>query len=399
MTVDSRVASRVRPGESEPLSRRPRTKRAAQPDSPRSWSRLLLPRTLAFVWAPIAVATVLHYSTPPEIDWVHNVLRRVYYLPIIVAAFQHGLRGGLAAATVVSIGYVPHAFLQLGPLGHSDPGGPIEKALEIVVYNLVGAVAGYLADASTRRNTELRRALDEQQRLQKQLVRAGRLSALGEVVAGIAHEVKNPLHALRGTAEIVDPLVSKDAPERRMWELHVSEIDRLQRVADRFLSFASPHHIEPVRVDLRDVAQRLVELVSADAHQREIDVRIDVPSQAVVSDGDRDLLAQVALNIAVNAMRAIGEGPGTLLVRVLRNVEVDGQELHALRIENDGPPIPDDDIERLFDPFTSGGSDGSGLGLSISERIAEQHGGFIDAANEGLGVAFTVYLPRAADPG
>ena len=208
--------------------------------APYSWRSLWTARTIALVWLPIALIGVLHYATDPSLLWVHNVLRRLYYLPIIVAAFQAGLRGGLAASVVASLTYLPHAFAHIGHLAHSDPGSTDREGLEIVVYNLAGAVAGYFATAERKRRAELRVALEEQQRLQRQLVRAGRLSALGEVVAGIAHEIRNPLHALRGTAEIVDPLIAKGREERRMWEIHVAELERLDRVATRFLSFASP---------------------------------------------------------------------------------------------------------------------------------------------------------------
>ena len=85
-----------------------------------------------------------------------------------------------------------------------------------MLYNVVGCVAGYLADLEHRRRIELQKVLDERERLQQELVRAGRLSALGEVVAGIAHEIRNPLHSLKGTAEVVDPLIPHAAEERPM---------------------------------------------------------------------------------------------------------------------------------------------------------------------------------------
>jgi signal transduction histidine kinase len=283
----------------------------------------------------------------------------------------------------------------MGHLAHTDPGTPIEKALEVVLYNLTGAVAGYLAQAERQRRAELRVALDEQQRLQKQLVRAGRLGALGEVVAGIAHEIRNPLHALRGTAEIVDPLVPQGTEERRMWEIHVSELERLDRVATRFLSFASPKPIEPAPLDLREVAERLVDLVGADARKKGARMVSELPPEAVTVRGDRDQLAQVALNIALNALRAVGPQRGTVRVSVRASVGSGPLDMAALVIENDGPPIPEQELEHLFDPFHGSADGGTGLGLSISERIVEQHGGFIEAANGGLGVTFSVLLPRA----
>ena len=124
------------------------------------WQGLGSLRMVLGVWVPILVIGLLHYGTGAEHSWIHNVLRRLYYLPIIFAAFGLGLRGGLLSAAVVSLTYLPHAFLHIGHLAHTDPAGPVEKALEMVLYNIVGAVAGYLADAERRRRAQLREALD-----------------------------------------------------------------------------------------------------------------------------------------------------------------------------------------------------------------------------------------------
>ena len=349
--------------------------------------RLLSPVMLAAVWLPIAIITALHYGTSHEYHWVHDVLRRVYYLPIVIAALRAGLLGGLVSAAAVSAAYVPHAFVLVH---HFDPARSVEKAMEILLYFIVATVAGYLSDKERNRRSQLEEALDEQRRLTGQLVRAGRLSALGEVVAGIAHEVKNPLHSLAGTAEIVDPLIPKNAEEHRMWEIHKREIGRLQKVSERFLSFAKPAPIEAIVLDLVDVAGRVVELAGAQARQKGITLEKSISAEPVMVTGDLDALAQIGLNIALNAIKAIGDDGGTILLSVSTR-DVDGESRALMCIENSGPPVPEEQLERLFDPFYSG-EDSTGLGLSISSRIAEQHGGFIEAKNTGMGVRFTLYL-------
>lgn len=343
------------------------------------------------VWGPIVVVTAVHFGTHPDQQWIHDVLRRLYYLPIILAAFRLGLVGGITAALVTTLAYLPHAFTGVH---HHDPAPWLEKALEIVLYNVVGVVAGYLAGLERRRRQELQRALNEQQRLQQQLVRAGRLGALGEVVAGIAHEIKNPLHALKGSAEIIATEIPEEGQARKMWNMHTRELDRLERVAEQFLSFARPAGPELRDVDLRDVARRLDELVAADARNKGIDLELQLPDDPVPVKGDRDQLAQIAINLALNGVRALeSSGGGHMRVSVERRGT--SGETAVLTLENDGPPLPEDRLEHLFDPFVSGNDDGTGLGLSISSRIAEQHAGWLEAENAGLGVRFSLLLPAS----
>lgn len=351
---------------------------------------MLSARAAARVWLPIAAFTALHYLTGMEHDWAHDVLRRMYYLPIVLAAFDHGLRGGLLAAAVTSLVYLPHAF-SLSPGHHHDPGGGLDKALEMLLYNLVGATAGLLADRERSRRRELQRALADQQRLTRELVRAGRLSALGEVVAGLAHEIKNPLHALAGTAEVVDPLIPRDAEERPLWDIHVAELGRLSRLAERFLSFARPSPSELIALDLRRVAEQVAELCVADARGKGVAVELDLPPEPVEIRGDGDQLASLGLHVAVNALRAIAATgrPGRL------RIAARSEGAHALLIlDNDGPPLTAAERPHMFEPFHSGDVQGTGLGLAIAARIADQHGGTIDADNAGLGVRFTLRLPR-----
>jgi len=370
-------------------------------DRPRLAS-LLSVRMLLIAWLPAALITLAHYATGPHLHWLHDVLRRLYYLPILFAAFSHGLRGGMLLAVAVAAAYSPHAFTHLMQI---DPAHTLEKVLELLLYLVVGGVAGLLVDRERRRHeqlaattVQLRQALEEQRRTADQLVRAGRLAALGEMVAGIAHELKNPLHALRGTAEVVDGAVDEKSPQHRMWELHKREIDRLDQVAERFLSFARPTPPERRDVDLHHVVDRTATLGRAQARQHRVELVVDPTPDGCTCrvQADEQQLAQVLLNITLNAVQALGQRGRGGTVRFAVDERRRGEAVYrVVTVTNDGPPIPEEHLERIFDPFVTTKSEGVGLGLSIASRIVEGHDGFIEVRNlEGeAGVELSVWLP------
>ncbi len=360
-------------------------------------------RMLLYAWLPCLVITVFHYRTPAHHGWVHDVLRRLYYLPILFAAFSGGLRGGIVLSVFASLIYFPHAFISLVA---RDPGDALEKGLEILLYNLVAVVAGLLVDRERReRETQERLArklsesLEEQRRIESQLIRAGRLGALGELTAGIAHEIKNPLHAMKGTAEILRDVVPEEAPERRMLEIHMEEIDRLAQTAERFLTFARPAPADRRPTDLRDVVVRVASLVATQARKEGVTTAVSTGTgnEAPVVMGDPDRLTQLLLNVAINGVQAMAPGGGGTLSIALRTERQGGRTVHVATVANTGPPIPEEQLERIFDPFFTTKDGGTGLGLSICSRIADQHDGVLSVANlpDGGGVAFSLALPAS----
>lgn len=368
--------------------------------------RPVFSRRMVFVaWVPCLLITVLHYRTLSEYAWAHDVLRRLYYLPILFAAFSGGVRGGISVSVFASLIYFPHAFLSL--VAH-DPGDALEKGLEILLYNIVAVVAGLLVDRERREREKQQRlakrlseALEEQRRIESQLIRAGRLGALGELTAGIAHEIKNPLHTMKGTAEILRDAIPSGAPERRMLDIHMEEIDRLGQTAERFLTFARPAPSDRRPLDLREVVRRVASLVETQARKegvRTAVTRYDGEEPPVVM-GDADQLTQLLLNIAINGVQAMtGRGGGMLSFSVFPERH-GGQGYFCVGLKNDGPSIPDDQRERIFDPFYTTKDGGTGLGLSICSRIADQHDGLLSVRNlpEGRGVEFTLALAAGGD--
>ncbi|HEY7585931.1 MAG TPA: ATP-binding protein, partial [Candidatus Deferrimicrobiaceae bacterium] len=240
-------------------------------------------------------------------------------------------------------------------------------------------------------------ALEEQRRIEMQLIRAGRLGALGEMTAGIAHEIKNPLHAMKGTAEILRDVVPPDAPERRMLDLHLGEIDRLAQTAERFLTFARPAPTDRRPLDLREVVRRVVSLVETQARKDGVGTVMvsEKEGDARMVLGDADQLTQLLLNIAINGVQAMApRGGGTLAFSI--DLDRRGEKrFYVVRVANTGPPIPSDQLERIFDPFFTTKDGGTGLGLSIGSRIADQHDGVLNVRNlqDGKGVEFSLALP------
>ena len=364
---------------------------------------IFTPRMVVTAWIPCLVITALHYRTGAHHAWGHDVLRRLYYLPILFAAFSDGLRGGVTVSVFASLVYLPHAFTSLLV---QDPADALEKGLEVILYNTVAVVAGLLVDRERRERERQERlasrlgdALAEQRRIEAQLIRAGKLGALGEMTAGIAHEIKNPLHALKGTAEILRDAVPEGVPERRMLELHIEEIERLGQTADRFLSFARPIPADRRPVEPESLIERVVSLVSTQARKEGVEtvVAVDRTIELPKAMGDPDVLVQLLLNIALNGVQAMAPGGGGSLTFSLGTERQGGKEYVRLCVANTGPPIPEENIERIFDPFYTTKDGGTGLGLSICSRIADEHEGTLSVRNlpGGEGVEFSLALPVA----
>src|SRR6266571_4465041 len=261
---------------------------------------------VALLAASILGITLLHYLTPLHLPVLHDIFQRLYYIPIIYAAFWFGMRGGLISSIVVSILYAPHILFQWG-------GGPsleMEKFLEIVLYNVVGGITGFLSQREEERREELQqtaRGLEDSYRklqsqadliigIEEQLRRAERLSALGELSAVLAHEIRNPLGSIRGTAEILKDDFRPGDRKYEFLEILVKETDRLNRVVEDFLGLARPVSGEPARFDL--ISELAEVLALTDAESRERGVAVTLTQDGVPPlKGDREKLRQVFLNL------------------------------------------------------------------------------------------------------
>jgi len=228
---------------------------------------------------------------------------------------------------------------------------------------------------------------------EREVRRAERLAALGQLAAGVAHEVRNPLAAviLLVEASRRDPAAGGLTDEDL--DLIEQELHRIERSLCGFLDYARPPRPQRTACDLGDIVRDAVALTRARAVQQRAVVSLDLPSDPVPLDADPEQLRQVVLNLCLNALDAM-PGGGELSVAVTRPDHLSAE----LMVSDRGPGISADVLPRLFEPFASGKETGLGLGLVVSKRIVEEHGGTIGGANRpGGGAVFAVRLPVAAE--
>lgn len=357
--------------------------------------RFLPQITIALV---IILITVLHFLTPlDQVVW-HEIYQRLYYIPIIAAALLFGLRGGLAASVFTTLVYSPHVFLHWQH-GHFDYS--INQYAEIVIFNLVGGVMGALGDRlkqareRAERNAEQRReAYDELQKTFQQLLQAEKLSSLGELSAGIVHEVRNPLGAIKGAVEIIEDELAEDSPRREFAVLAKKEVERLDRLVGEFLRFARPATLSVKSTDLNEVVESVAGLVANQAARQSVVIEKNLQKSLpdVLADGEQ--IKQVLLNLAINSLQAMSDkNDGRLVLRTFAD-----EEFCVIEVEDNGSGIVEKNLPKIFDPFFTTKEKGVGLGLSVAHKIITQHGGRLLARNDKEKTYFSIYLPAASVP-
>ncbi len=244
-------------------------------------------------------------------------------------------------------------------------------------------------------NTALYR---EQRKRLDRLHRAERLAAVGQLAAGVAHEIRNPLTAIRSTMQYLLQGLDTSEPKHQLVEELLSEVDRINSTVGGLLSLSRTGELRPVEVDLLDPLARAVQLLRARAGEQGVEIAASLPPEPVPVLGDAGQLKQVFLNLLLNAVQSM-PGGGQVRVTVAPGPPRPGthrEEWAHVRVSDSGPGIPPDKLRRVFDPFYTTKSDGTGLGLAICHGIVEQHQGEIEVeSEEGCGTTVSVRLPLA----
>jgi two-component system sensor histidine kinase HydH len=235
----------------------------------------------------------------------------------------------------------------------------------------------------------------ENSKLYDKMRERDRLAALGEMSAGLAHEIRNPLGAIKGAAQCLDP---RELPteEREFIEVIVEEVNRLNGVVTAFLDYARPLKQTFGPTDLNEVVDRTLRLIQASV-PKQITVQEELAAGLARVDADAEQLKQVLINLVQNAVQALGDQAGTITLRTVKSErfgDFRAPDWVELQVADTGPGIPADQQVNIFVPFFTTKQQGTGLGLAICQRIVKNHGGTIAVQSRtGEGSTFVIRLP------
>jgi two-component system, NtrC family, sensor histidine kinase HydH len=370
------------------------------------------PAYLVLLKIGLGTLLLLHTGEVP----INSYYYPIYYLPVVTAAEYFGPWGTLLWTLLASAAYCSYLYpaLQEFEITADDYG---RLAIRIVFFFLAAMVVNrFVLDSrrQTQRYQDLAANLAETNRrlelAQAEARRSERLAALGQLSAGLAHEIRNPLGVIKGSAEMLTQKLAKADPLATELAGYIStETNRLSSLVTRFLDFARPLHADLAPREIGAVLDRALNDVAQ--FWKGAPVRIEKYYEADLPEVpiDEALCEQAFVNIIQNGYDAMSAAGGVMRVsvkkarRTLPQGDVDGVEV---RIEDSGPGIPTELREQIFNPFVTTKKTGVGLGLSIVSRIIDGHHGSIriesseiptGAGEQGPGASFVIFLPAAGE--
>lgn len=232
----------------------------------------------------------------------------------------------------------------------------------------------------------------ERYKLEEQLYQSERLAALGEMIPGVSHEIRNPLGIIRSTAELLDGRMQENKL-KRFSSIIVEESTRLNDILTEFLDFARPKTLRPAPCKIEDILDRNLFVMEAECHRLGVDVQRYYQTGDCCLEADHDLLYRAFVNIFANSIQAMPEG-GMLIVRTAIANGRDGASLVEIQVQDTGMGIPGEAMKKIFNPFFTTREKGTGLGLAIVQTIIDNHNGEIEVISQaGKGAVIIIRLP------
>jgi signal transduction histidine kinase len=320
----------------------------------------------------------------------------VLLLPVISAATYLGVVGTLIFTLLSCGSYISFVLFVDFSRWIIEPDQIRVLVMRLIFLAIAGNLVNILAEALRAQSANYRRAAEEVADANRQLRaaeaavrRSERLAALGQLSAGLAHELRNPLGTMKASAEMLMRNVGSENETAREVAGFIScEVDRTNSLVTRFLEFARPLKPRVATTDVTEILDRAVTLVERDAPQYHVTVYKNYSPDLAPFPLDAELMERVFYNLLVNAAQASPEG-GAI---TLKTRAADG--MAEVSVIDRGKGIEKKDMEEIFNPFFTTKPEGSGLGLAIVSKIVDEHGGKIAVESEpGKGSVFRVYLP------
>ena len=330
----------------------------------------------------IALTLGIHYGWLIEpifghVHWLHAIHGRFCYIPIVIGAVWFGMRGSFLVAAIISILVMPYVTGS-----DLDAHSLADEFAEIVFYFAIALLSGALIDRELRAR---RKAQDAR----LQVERSQKLSLVGQIAAGLAHEIKNPLASIKGAVEILGDESTSAADKEEFREIVFKEIRRVDGSLTDFLEFARPSESKFRSVELSQVVRDSVRQLEIQARNHGVTISRKL-EDGIFINADSEKIHQVMLYLLLNAVQASSEG--SEVVVTLEKYQASGHAV--LTIEDRGSGIGAGDSDKFFEPFFSTKSTGTGLGLAIARTIVEKHGGSLSLQNRTQGGAVaTAILP------
>ena len=317
----------------------------------------------------------------------------IYYIPIVTAAIYFGPWGTLLWTLLASAAYCSYLYPALQEYTLT-PGGAAELAIRILFFFLAAMVVNRFA-LENRRQTELLTEVNRQlKRAQVEARRSERLAALGQLSAGLAHEIRNPLSVIKGSAETLNRKLENSNPLASELAGYISsEVNRASALVTRFLDFARPLRPETRPQQVTPLLDQALKSVAEQWQGGKVAVHREYQDDLLLVPLDESLCEQAFVNLIQNAYEAMGSEGGAFRVQVAV-VHSNGRPGVEIRLKDTGPGVPTELREQIFNPFMTTKTTGVGLGLSIVSKIVDEHRGNIRLEkSDGNGACFVIFFP------
>ena len=328
------------------------------------WKRLIL------IVLMIIALTGLNYFTYYGLTYEHAFYRILLYIPLVLGSFWFGIRGSISIALGTILLFLPYMMAHWHGLSLED----FHEILEGCLYFAIAWILGILVERERKR--------------QRMLVETESLAAVGRTVSEVAHDMKAPLMSIGGFATQVSRALDADDPKQRKLRVIIEETARLETMVREMLDFGKPAKLQLIRTDLNELALEVMEAVRPIAEKARVVLDKDLDPLLCPLMLDRQKIKQALMNLVVNALEASPAGEN-VLIKTTGN----SQAVNFL-VMDCGAGIDPRDMEKIFEPFFTKKTKGTGLGLPIVKKIVEAHSGQIFShPNQEKGVTFTARFP------